>query len=127
MQKLLPGVSSIAHIKGIDTTNYRREVRETIKYIQDNYSKDITVEMAAREQFISSSYLMHLFKDSIGKTFIECLTDYRIQVAKQLLKDPKYKIYEVSESVGYDDVKYFSQIFKKTTGITPSEYVKVKT
>jgi two-component system response regulator YesN len=70
---------------------------------------------------------MHLFKDELGKTFNECLTDCRIQVAKDLLRDPKYKVYEVSEIVGYGDVKYFSQVFRKNTGMSPSEYIKNKT
>lgn len=67
---------------------------------------------------------MHLFKHELGKTFNECLTDYRITVAKELLKDPKLKIYEISKDVGYEDAKYFSQIFKKITGITPTDYIK---
>jgi two-component system response regulator YesN len=67
---------------------------------------------------------MHIFKTEVGKTFNECLIDYRIERAKELLKDSRYKIYEVSGKVGYKDVKYFSQIFKKITGMSPSEYIK---
>lgn len=122
--KILPGSSSIVYVRDIESSGYRREIREAIKYIKENYSKDITVEMAAKELFISASYLMHLFRDEVGKTFNECLTDYRIQIAKELLKNSRYRIYEVSECVGYGDVKYFSQIFKKVTGMTPSDYIR---
>lgn len=122
--KLLPGSSCVVYTKEKDAVGFRREIREAINYIKNNYAKDITVELAAKELFISSSYLMHLFKDELGKTFNECITEYRIQVAKELLKDPQYKIYEVSENVGYGDVKYFSQVFKKVTGMSPSEYIK---
>lgn len=122
--KLLPGSSCVVYTKEKDAVGFRREIREAINYIKNNYAKDISVEQAAKELFISSSYLMHLFKDELGKTFNECITEYRIQVAKELLKDPRYKIYEVSENVGYGDVKYFSQVFKKVTGMSPSEYIK---
>lgn len=122
--KIIHGSSSVIYIKEISTNGYRREVREAINYIQSNYSKDITIELVAKELFISPSHLMHLFKKELGKTFNDCLTDYRISIGKKLLQNRKYKIYEVSTSIGYGDVKYFSQIFKKTTGMTPSEYIK---
>ena len=91
---------------------------------QDVYVAKNAVEMVAKELYISAGYLMHLFKDELGKTFNECLTEHRINVAKELLTTTKSKVYEVSCQVGYKDVKYFSQIFKKITGRTPSEYAK---
>lgn len=121
--KFIPGINSVVHVNE-DILNYRKEVKEAIIYIKNNYFKDITVDMAARELFISSSYLMHIFKTEVGRTFNECLIEYRIDKAKELLKDSRYKIYEVSSKVGYKDVKYFSQIFKKITGVSPSEYTK---
>lgn len=122
--QLLPGSSSVGQINEKEVTGYRREIREAILYIRNNYSRNITVEMAANELFISASRLMHLFRDEVGKTFTECLTEYRIQIAKDMLRNSRYKVYEVCESVGYGDVKYFSQVFKKITGISPSEYIK---
>ena len=71
---------------------------------------------------VSESYLMHLLKDNLGKTFNEILTGYRIGIAKRLLLSGKYRINEVSDKVGYIDVKYFSQVFKKIVGVTPSDY-----
>lgn len=108
----------------IDSTMYSRKINEAIKYITANYNKDISVESVANTLYISSSYLMHLFKDNLGKTFNECLKEIRINEAKELLCNPKYKIYEVCDKVGYNDIKYFSQIFKRSTGMTPSEYSK---
>lgn len=125
--RLLPGCSSVGYIRERDAAGYRREIREALNYIKTNYSRDISIEMAAKELFISSSYLMHLFRDEVGKTFNECLTDYRIQVAKEMLKNPKFKIYEVCGNVGYGDVKYFSQVFKKVTGMSPSDYIRTET
>lgn len=122
--RLLPGGSSVSFARDREAAGYRREIREAVLFIKDNYSKDITIEMAAKELYISPSYLMHLFKDELGKTFNECLTDCRIQAAKEYLRDSRYKIYEVSEKVGYGDVKYFSQVFKKYTDMSPSEYIR---
>lgn len=125
--KLLPGSSSVGYIKEKDAVGVKKIIRDIIDFIKRNYSKEITAEMAAKELFISSSYLMHVFKDELGKTFNDCVTEYRIQVAKEMLKDPKYRIYDVSKSVGYGDVKYFRRVFKKVAGINPSEYIENET
>lgn len=122
--KMIYGINSISFIHDVETACYKREIQEALKYIGQNYASDVTVEMVAKELYISAGYLMHLFKDELGKTFNECLTEHRINVAKELLATTKSKVYEVSCQVGYKDVKYFSQIFKKITGRTPSEYAK---
>jgi Response regulator containing CheY-like receiver domain and AraC-type DNA-binding domain len=122
--KLLPTCSSVTYANDLEVAGYRREIRDVIRYIKNNYYKEITVDMAGKELYISSSHLMHLLKDELGKTFNDCLTEYRTEMAKDLLKDSRYKIYEVCEKVGYSDVKYFSQVFKKVTGMSPSDYAK---
>ncbi|HHW47404.1 MAG TPA: response regulator [Clostridiaceae bacterium] len=122
--KIIPGNSSVGYFGDRELIGYRREIKDAIKYIKDNFNKDISVETASRELYISPSYLMFLFRKELNKTFNECLTDYRIYKAKELMKNTRYKIYEISESVGYDDEKYFSQVFKKVTGMSPSEYIR---
>ena len=117
-------MNRILKVETVENNLYSRKINEAIKYITSNYSKDISVESAANALYISSSYLMHLFKDNLGKTFNECLTEVRINAAKELLSNPKYKVYEVCDKVGYNDIKYFSQIFKRQTGMTPSEFSK---
>lgn len=76
----------------------------------------------SQQLFLSPAYLSLLFKTSTGKTFTERLTDIRMQKAKQLLMNSEHKTYEVAEMVGYQDARYFSQIFRKKTGVLPSEY-----
>ncbi|THF73750.1 response regulator transcription factor [Cohnella fermenti] len=105
-------------------TATRREIRGALAYIREHYASNITVEMVASEVFVSPTHLMHLFRKELNKTFYECLTERRIEEAKRMLRDPKYRVYEVSDRVGFGDSKYFSQIFKKLTGMTPSEYAK---
>ena len=124
-QKLLPGLSSVSCTEDEDIINCRNEIKEAIKYIKDNYFKDnVTVECAAKELYISPYYLMHMFKSELGKTFNDCLIECRIDVAKKLLKDRKHKINEIVGMVGYSDIKYFGQLFKKVTGLTPTEYIR---
>lgn len=71
---------------------------------------------------MNASYLSELFKEVTGMTFTEFITKHRLQKAKELLKDSNKKIYEISDAVGYRNVKYFSQLFRKTVGIQPLEY-----
>ena len=84
----------------------------------------MTVSIVADELYVSESYLMHLFKDTLGMTFNECLTNYRIMMAKRLLLKGSYRINEIANLVGYNDVKYFGQVFKKIVGCTPSDFIK---
>lgn len=73
---------------------------------------------------ISPVYLSRLFKKEEGINFIDYLNQYRIEVAKKLLQDIRYHIIEVADLSGFHNTRYFSKIFKKAVGITPSEYRK---
>lgn len=101
----------------------RKLVDMAVKLIQDNYSDlDISLNSIAERLYITPSYLSALFKSEMGITFSDYLTEYRIEKAKELLKDVKIKIYEVAEAVGYTDQHYFSKVFKNITSFTPKEY-----
>jgi Response regulator containing CheY-like receiver domain and AraC-type DNA-binding domain len=122
--KFLPGNNSVVAFADDGVVDCRAEIKQAIAYIRAHYAENITAETAAKELFISSSYLMHLFKAELGKTFNDSVIDCRIEMAKELLQNPQYRIYEVCQKVGYTDTKYFSQLFKKVTGMSPKEYVK---
>jgi two-component system response regulator YesN len=122
--RFVPGSSSVTSIDDDGARRCHAAVRAAVLYLRNHYSQGITVETVARELYVSPSHLMHLFKAELGKTFNECLIDCRIEKAKELLKDKKYKIYEVCEQVGYTDTRYFSQLFKRITGLSPREYGK---
>ncbi|MDR0854994.1 MAG: response regulator [Christensenellaceae bacterium] len=108
---------------GGDFMPYKKVVSDAIKIISEDYMKNISVKTTADTLFFSESHLMHVFKDNLGKTFNECLTDFRIMKAKELLLNGHYRVGKIAELVGYPDVKYFGQVFKKHTGMTPSEFV----
>lgn len=105
-----------------DDTIPKGRIRDCLTYIGDNYHRSITVKTVAEALYVSESYLMHLFKDTLGMTFNEYLTDYRLTKAKRLLRQGDKHIYQVASEVGYGDVKYFSQVFKRHVGMTPSEF-----
>lgn len=92
------------------------------EYIKTNYSKSITLEDVAREINVSPQYLSKLFKEETGENFIDYLTSIRIRIAKSLLEGDELSIKEICYSIGYSDPNYFSRIFKKIVGATPTEY-----
>lgn len=96
-------------------------IEEAKKYISQNYSNNVTLKKVAEHVHVTPNYLSALFKDT-GENFIQYLTSLRIEQAKLLLKDPRNKIYEIVEMVGYSDPAYFSATFKKYVGKTPLEY-----
>lgn len=101
-----------------------KEVRDAMKYIKNNFYKEITVESAAGSLGISASRLMHVFKENLGLTFNTCVMESRISAVIRLMETKKYRVYEIAQMVGYSDVKYFSKVFKEATGKTPGLYMK---
>ncbi len=91
-------------------------------FIEDNYSKDISLDDVSRIVDISPYYFSKLFKEETGENFIEYLTNIRIERAKQLLQNKEVSIKNICVETGYSDPNYFSRIFKKQVGITPTEY-----
>ena len=104
--------------------NYYKKLADNIKkYIHDNYAKDISLESVAQDQAFHPNYISRIFKEEFGENFIDYLTNYRIAIARDLLKDIRNNVSDVSGMVGYSNPKYFSKVFKKITGITPMEYI----
>ncbi|AJY73434.1 response regulator transcription factor [Paenibacillus beijingensis] len=98
-------------------------IEEAARYIDEHYAV-ITLQSIAERYHMSESYFSRLFKREAGISFVEYLTNVRMQRAKELLANPKLKMYEVGNQVGYQDARYFSQIFRKCTGETPSDFRK---
>ena len=123
--KLYVALSTVATHREASKPIYKKHVVEALRYVSEHYS-DVNLGIRDVSEYlgVSESYLMHLFKDNLNKTFNTCLTEYRLLVAKRMLLSGKWRVNEIAEKAGYYDVKYFSQVFKKTEGVTPSEYVK---
>ena len=91
-------------------------VKRAISYIISHYDKPLTIELVAKQLFVSERHLMRCFKTETGVTFNEYLTKYRMSKAIHLLRHSEYKIYEIAHLVGYNDSRYFCKLFKKIIG-----------
>lgn len=97
-------------------------IKKALACVRECYSDELTVTAIARQLNISEEYFCRLFKKETGYTFVHYLTHYRIHVAAGLLKNFPIMIGEAAEQVGYTDVNYFSNTFKRIMNVSPSEY-----
>lgn len=101
----------------------RKYISEAMAYIDCNYANSqLSVKEVATHLGISEGHLSHLFRKETEFTPMTYVTKCRMRAARNLLKDYKYKVYEVAEMVGYRDITYFSATFKKYVGVAPREY-----
>lgn len=116
-------IGTATHNVSCKASEKSMSVVETAKeYIQNNYSKDISLDDVSRTVNISPYYFSKIFKEETGEGFVEYLTGIRIEKAKELLNTTEYSIKEICSMVGYADPNYFSRSFKKNVGVTPTEY-----
>lgn len=101
-------------------------IKKICTYVDENLSQDISLETAADFAGVSSFYLSKLFKEEKGETFINFISDKRLEKSRQLLETTDLSIKEITADVGYNDQNYFSRIFKNKYGLSPKEYRKVK-
>ncbi|WP_240843607.1 response regulator [Acidaminobacter sp. JC074] len=98
------------------------DILEAVAYIESNYKEDIRLKDVAAYVNISPHYFSKIFKDELGINFSDYITNYRINLAKVMLKEKKDSIKSIAYSVGYNDPNYFSRIFKKVVGVSPKEF-----
>lgn len=96
--------------------------RNILKYINDNYCDDISLQSISRIFTVNPSYVSQLFKKQTGVTFTEYLTELRVNYASGLLKNSCLAVNEIAEKAGFNDYYYFTKVFKKATGRTPTRY-----
>ncbi|WP_199613987.1 response regulator transcription factor [Paenibacillus alkalitolerans] len=107
-----------------ENVKHKQAVDFMVQYIHDHYAEEITLTELAEKVYLSRNYLSQLFRDAVGETFNSYVTKVRMEKAKRLLMEGKYLIYEVAEMVGYKNIPYFSTLFKKETGLNPSDFLK---
>jgi two-component system response regulator YesN len=105
-------------------SNIGKLVEKTNMLINERYNQDLNLDDVSKELHISPQYLSRLYKNETGENFIERLTSVRIENAKRLMKENKYSIKEICFMSGYSDPNYFSKLFKKHEGISPTDYQK---
>ena len=97
-------------------------VRAVKKFLEEHYKEDISLQDAADVLGYSDVYFCKIFKQSFGKSFIVYLNEMRIAKAKEALANPFINIKNVASEAGYREQNYFSRVFKRMTGVTPTEY-----
>jgi two-component system, response regulator YesN len=112
---------------GSEIQNQRRNdidgiIPTVLEYLNNNYSADISLNDAAKSVNLSYHYFSKIFKDEIGKSFTDYLTELRIEKSMKLLVNPNTSIKEICQKIGYNDPNYYTKAFKKITGMTPTEY-----
>ena len=100
------------------------DIERAVHYFNENYSKPITIEQYAQEHLMSVNWFIHSFKEVMHVPPMQYIVSLRIAAAKGYLESSNKNITEISNLVGYENALYFSRLFKKYTGMTPSEYKK---
>ena len=99
-------------------------IRRVYYYMEKNFDKDLKLEGIARIFNYNSAYLGKLFRREMGENFNNALDMIRIKNARRLLQETDFKVYQISEMVGYSSIDYFYLKFKKYVGTSPKEYRK---
>ena len=106
-------------------TKEQKPITEARKYIQEHYLEPLKLEDVSKHIGFNATYFSSVFKKETGKNFLDYVTELRMNKAKQLLCSGEMSVNDVAEAVGYQDLKYFSRLFKKNAGISPSDYKKM--
>lgn len=104
----------------------RKIIQSVLNYIEKNYQNGVTLEEAAAHVHLSPFYLSKLFKKELKVNFVSYVTERKIEKAKELLENTDLPILNIALELNYKEANYFSKVFRKVTGMSPSEYRKKK-
>lgn len=122
--EIADGIEGAAPKMQAEDGSYSGLVERAREYVEEYYNEELTLQRVADVVGISSGYLSTLFSQALDVGFVDYLNRIRIEHACDYLKQNYFKTYEIAYKVGFRDEKYFTRVFKKITGMTPSEYKK---
>ncbi|MFE5320029.1 response regulator [Paenibacillus sp. NPDC056579] len=105
---------------------HRRIIEKAVEYMKQHFTKAISLQDVADHVSVSKNYFSEMFKKVTGQNFIDYLIHLRLKRSSALLQTTTLKVYEVAEMSGFNDVKYFSKLFKKMMKMSPAEYREKK-
>lgn len=127
LQVLLVYIARKQNLSVISDSSFRlsKECALAKRYIDINYSQNITLDSLAEITHINKFYLAHSFTECIGQSPINYLTNRRLEASKELLTSSNLSVTQVASSVGFSSQSYFSQNFQKKVGMSPRQYRKL--
>ncbi|MGN0404522.1 MAG: helix-turn-helix domain-containing protein [Bariatricus sp.] len=99
-----------------------RVITGITRYMQEHLAEEVSLSVLSEEFHLNPQYISQLFKNEIGVGFLSYLTNIRMEKAKKLLVSTQLSMAEIADQTGYGDYRVFTKVFKKTEGITPSQY-----
>lgn len=105
-----------------EAAEVRPVLRRAMEYIEAHLGEPVTLEGAAEHAFASPCYVSRLFRRETGMGFVDYVTHMRMEKAKRLLEGTRLKVFDVAERAGIADAHYFAKLFRKHTGLSPTEY-----
>ncbi|MDE7016799.1 MAG: response regulator [Lachnospiraceae bacterium] len=123
-ERMLQRIPSDSEEEGVPYHNEANSfiVKNALEYIQENSHEKLRLADVAEMVYVSQWHLSKLLNKHTGKTFSDLLNSARMEKARELLKDPSLRIYDVAEMVGFQDLAHFSRVFKKMEGMSANEY-----
>lgn len=115
----LDNLCRLVDVRDVKNDNF---VAQAITYLERHYKEKLSLQSVADKLFVSSWHLCKLFKKYTGKSFIDILNLIRISKAREFLKTSALKVNEIARYVGYNDIAYFTVLFRKMCGMTPLKY-----
>lgn len=118
-------VEDVATHEGVDRKNpHGDKMAAAIHYMYEHYQDELDIKQLARSLHFSPNHFRALFRVATGKTTLEFLTNIRTEKAKEYLESGNYTFLEICQLIGYEDIHYFSRLFKKREGLSPKNYVE---
>jgi len=114
-------------LEGFDSSDKAVIVNTLMKYLNENYMRQISLETISKSIYLSPAYISKVFKEETGETPINYLIKVRLSKAREMLLEGRHSIKSVARAVGYDDAYYFSKLFKKYHNVSPSKVGKTTT
>ena len=126
---LYNGIDTIQSVNHMDSVSNQQSAKSLIpsiqKYINDNFQNELNLSILSTKFLVSEKYLSSLFKELTGYTLTSYITNIRIEKSKLLLEKSNLNVQNIAYLCGFNDYFYFAKLFKKTTGLTPSEYRQI--